>query len=90
MTAIRDQTILSMTRGHFGCASLDRPTLAESSIDERDGPFTMDDSDNGNSGNVHDGDNVDDAIDNLTNRYDRSGEKMTKTAICLLKELAQS
>jgi len=34
--------------------------------------------------------NVDDAIDNLTNRYDSGGEKMTQTAIRPLKELAQS
>jgi hypothetical protein len=79
-----------MTSDHFGCASLDRPTLAEYSIDKRDSPFTMDDAGNGNSVNVHDGNNVDDAIDNLTNRYDSGGEKMTETAIDLQKELAQS
>jgi hypothetical protein len=33
---------------------------------------------------------VDDAIDNLTNRYASGGERMTKTGIRLLKELAQS
>jgi len=79
-----------MTSGRFTCDGLDRPTLAEYGIDERDGPFTMDDAGNGNSVNVRDGDNVDDAIDNLTNRYDSGGEKMTETAIRLLKELAQS
>ena len=45
---------------------------------------------NRDSVNVRGGDNVDDAIDNLTNRYDSGGEKMTETAIRLLKELAQS
>jgi hypothetical protein len=48
------------------------------------------DSGNGNSVIMRDGNNVDDASDNLTNRYDSSGEKMTQTAIRLLKELAQS
>ena len=79
-----------MTSGRSTCDGLDRPTLAEYSIDERDSPFTMDDAGNGNSTNVHDGDNVDDAIDNLTTRYDSGGEKMTETAIHLQKELAQS
>jgi len=36
---------------------------------ERNGTFIIDDSGNGNSVNVHDGDNVDDAIDNLTKRH---------------------
>ena len=79
-----------MTSGRSTCDGLDRPTLAEYSIDERDGPFTMDDAGNGNSVNVRDGNNVDDAIDNLTNRYDSVGEKMAETAIRLLTRIFQS
>ena len=80
MTAIRDQTILSMTSGRSTCDGLDRPTLAEYSIDEGDSPFTMDDAGNGNSVNPpRRGNNVDDAIDNLTNRYnDRVDEAVTR------------
>ena len=47
------------------------------------------DSGNGNSVNVQGGDNVDDAIDNLTNRYDSGGEKMRKPAIRLAAEIPE-
>ena len=79
-----------MTSGRSTCDGLDRPTLAEYSINDSNKAFTMDDLGNRNSVNVRDGNNVDDAIDNVTNRYDSGGEEMTKTAIRLLKELGQS
>jgi hypothetical protein len=68
-----------MTSGHLSCDGLDRPTLAEYSIDKRDSPFTMDDAGNGNSVNVRDGNNVDDAIDNLRSQCYDAGSKAGKS-----------
>jgi len=88
-----------MTSGRSTCDGLDRPTLARYIVqmtptkDLSYSKIHLGRNDLGNRNSVNPprrGDNVDDAIDNLTNRYDSSGEIMTKTVIRLLKELAQS
>ena len=68
-----------MTNGHLSCDGLDRPTLAEYSIDESNEAFTMDDLGNRDSVIIRDGNNVNYDIDNLKSKRGNAGGKGLKS-----------